>query len=125
MNRNTLKLKNQNESTLMYHLNKKLMPNWTNWMTSITTKFKKSGLMYFLRTSTIWKRRCRILKRKLKKVEILFLYMLVKRKKDMRLKSILIWLTIISKKATMLTTISNSLYLLKILEGVRVNDLDV
>jgi hypothetical protein len=50
------------------------------------------------------------------------LFLLVKKKKGMRLKSILIWLMIISKKATMLMTISKSLWLLKILENVRVID---
>ncbi len=50
------------------------------------------------------------------------MFLLVKKKKGMRLKSILIWLMIISKKATMLMTISKSLWLLKILENVRVID---
>ena len=46
--------------------------------------------------------------------------MLGKRKKDTRLKSILIWLTIISKKVMTLMTISKSRYLQEILENVEV-----
>lgn len=80
-------------------------------------KFKKCGLMYFLRTSTISRRRCKISKRKQKEVEILSASILAKRKKDMRLKSILISLTIISKKVMTLKTLSKSRYLLEILEN--------